>query len=236
MPAEERNGIRCADSSWIQPYGSASKDQRREQRLSALEERLRRGDASLLVPTVLTTTCRGRPITLTRASRPRPAAAGIISIMDMQIRHTLTTSMHLPLAREAACAFFAEAANLERITPPELRFEILTPQPLRLAEGTLIDYRLRLFGVPLRWQSQITCWDPPRTFVDVQRRGPYARWVHTHRFHEAEGATIIEDAVEYCLPLWPLGELVSPLVRRQLRRIFQYRQRAIRTYLAEGSR
>jgi ligand-binding SRPBCC domain-containing protein len=152
----------------------------------------------------------------------------------MQTRHTLTTSMRLPLAREAVFAFFAEAANLERMTPPELRFEILTPSPLHLAEGTLIDYRLRLFGIPLGWQSQITCWDPPRTFVDVQRRGPYQCWIHTHRFREADGGTIIEDAVEYCLPFWPLGELVSPLVRRQLHRIFRYRQQAIRAYV-EGA-
>jgi ligand-binding SRPBCC domain-containing protein len=154
----------------------------------------------------------------------------------MQTRHTLTSSMRLPLAREVVFAFFAEAANLERITPPELRFEILTPQPLHLAEGTLIDYRLRLFGIPLCWQSQITCWDPPRAFVDVQRRGPYKRWIHTHRFREADGKTIIEDAVEYALPYWPLGELVHPLVRRQLGRIFRYRQQAIRAYFSDGTR
>jgi ligand-binding SRPBCC domain-containing protein len=152
----------------------------------------------------------------------------------MQTRHTLTTSMRLPLPRQEVFAFFAEAANLERITPPELRVEIVTPQPLHLVEGTLIDYQLRLFGVPLRWQSHMIRWDPPGTFVDAQRRGPYKSWIHTHRFREADGETIIEDAVEYCLPYWPLGELVSPLVRRQLHRIFRYRQQAIRTYF-EGA-
>lgn len=156
--------------------------------------------------------------------------------MHMQTRHTLTTSMRLPLPRQEVFAFFAEAANLERITPPELRVEIVTPQPLHLVEGTLIDYQLRLFGVPLRWQSQIIRWDPPGTFVDAQRRGPYKSWIHTHCFREAEGETIIEDAVEYCLPYWPLGELVYPLVRRQLHRIFRYRQQAIRAYFFEGTR
>jgi len=156
--------------------------------------------------------------------------------MHMQTRHTLTTSMRLPLPRQEVFAFFAEAANLERITPPELRVEIVTPQPLHLVEGTLIDYQLRLFGVPLRWQSHMIRWDPPGTFVDAQRRGPYKSWIHTHRFREAEGETIIEDAVEYYLPYWPLGELVYPLVRRQLHRIFRYRQQAIRAYFFEATR
>jgi len=154
--------------------------------------------------------------------------------MNWHTRHTLNTSMRLPLAREDVFAFFAEAANLERITPPELGFEILTPQPLHLGEGTLIDYRLCLFGVRLGWQTQITHWDPPRMFVDAQLRGPYKRWIHTHCFREEDGGTIIEDAVEYCLPYWPLGEIASPFVRLQLHRIFRYRQQAIRTYFFEG--
>jgi ligand-binding SRPBCC domain-containing protein len=148
--------------------------------------------------------------------------------------HTLTISMSLPRARDQVFAFFAEASNLERITPPELGFEIVTPQPIHLSEGTCIEYRLHLFGMPFSWQSEIQRWNPPEVFVDVQRRGPYKHWVHTHRFWEEQGATIIEDEVQYALPYAPLGELLYPLVRLQLHRIFRYRQQAIQAYFCEG--
>jgi ligand-binding SRPBCC domain-containing protein len=149
--------------------------------------------------------------------------------------HTLRTSMSLPRARDQVFAFFAEASNLARITPPELGFEIVTPQPIHLSEGTYIEYRLHLFGIPLTWHSEIQRWNPPEEFVDVQRRGPYKHWVHTHRFREEQGVTIIEDEVQYALPYSPLSELVYPLVRLQLHRIFRYRQHAIRTYFCEGT-
>ena len=149
--------------------------------------------------------------------------------------HTLTTSMRLPLPRDQVFAFFAEASNLQRITPPELGFEMVTPQPIHLSEGTRIDYRLHLFGIPFSWQSEIQRWEPPEAFVDVQRRGPYKHWVHTHRFREEQGVTIIEDEVQYALPYAPLGELVYPLVRLQLYRIFRYRQHAIQAYFCEGT-
>jgi ligand-binding SRPBCC domain-containing protein len=149
--------------------------------------------------------------------------------------HTLTTSMRLPLARDQVFAFFAEASNLARITPPELGFEMVTPQLIQLSAGTRIDYRLRLFGIPFSWQTEIQCWNPPEVFVDVQRRGPYKHWVHTHRFREEQGATIIKDEVQYALPYAPLGELVYPLVRLQLHRIFRYRQQALRAYFFAGT-
>jgi ligand-binding SRPBCC domain-containing protein len=152
----------------------------------------------------------------------------------MPMLHTFHTSMRLPLARDQVFAFFAEATNLQRITPPELGFAMVTPQPIHLSEGTRIEYRLHLFGIPFAWQSEIQRWLPPEEFVDVQLRGPYKRWMHTHRFQEEDGVTLIDDEVQYALPYWPLGELSYPLVRLQLSRIFRYQQQAIRRYLIEG--
>ena len=132
-------------------------------------------------------------------------------------------------------AFFAQARNLERITPPWLRFEVLTPEPIAMAPGTLIDYRLRLRGVPLRWLSRIEDWEYERGFADRQLRGPYRLWHHRHEFVPCGGGTVVRDHVRYALPLGRLGALAhAAIVRRDLERIFDHRRVAVRRLLDGG--
>jgi ligand-binding SRPBCC domain-containing protein len=152
----------------------------------------------------------------------------------MKVVHILRTSQRLLLPREEVFPFFAEAANLERLTPPELQFHIITSPPITMQVGTLIEYRLRLFGVPFKWLTRISRWNPPHEFVDEQLRGPYRLWVHTHRFWPENGATRMEDEVHYCLPFFPVGETAYPLVRWQLRRIFTFRRQAIAGFLGNN--
>ncbi|HEY2319454.1 MAG TPA: SRPBCC family protein [Solirubrobacteraceae bacterium] len=129
--------------------------------------------------------------------------------------------------------FFAQAQNLERITPPWLRFELLAPGPVEMAEGTLIDYRLRLHGVPVHWTSRIEEWTAGHSFVDRQLRGPYRLWQHRHTFLADAAGTIVGDEIDYALPLGPLGDVAHRLfVGRDLGRIFAYRQRAVSRLLA----
>lgn len=138
----------------------------------------------------------------------------------------LEVQMLLPGAPEEVWPFFTDAHNLEEITPPWLRFEVLSPRSLAIAEGSLIDYRLRWRGLPIRWRTRISAWVPPHRFVDEQIRGPYRRWHHTHTFEQVGPDTLMRDRVEY---LAPLAWLSHPLVvRRDVRRIFEHRQHVLR--------
>lgn len=152
----------------------------------------------------------------------------------MRIR-TLSQEQWLPASRDRVFAFFADAGNLDRITPDFLRFEVLTPLPLTMQAGALIDYRLRVRGLPLRWQSEITVWEPPTRFVDVQRRGPYRRWIHEHWFEEKDGGTLVGDRVEYAAPGWLLEPLIHRwFVRPDLEKIFAFRQARLAQLLGPG--
>lgn len=138
--------------------------------------------------------------------------------------HRIKTSVRVPISIEKVFPFFYDVTNLQRITPSELDFKVMTPQPIKIELGAIVDYRLKLFGIPFRWRSVISTWDPPNRFVDEQVSGPYSLWKHTHNFYPDREGTIVEDDVSYGLPLWPLGEIAYPLVRAQLKRIFTYRQ------------
>jgi ligand-binding SRPBCC domain-containing protein len=128
--------------------------------------------------------------------------------------------------------FFSRAGNLALLTPPQMRFQMITPEPIAMGVGTLIEYRLRVHGLPLRWISRIDEWDEGRRFADRQLRGPYKLWLHSHEFEAVPEGTKVNDHVRFELPLGLLGELGGlPLVRRDLARIFDYRRAAVENLL-----
>jgi ligand-binding SRPBCC domain-containing protein len=139
--------------------------------------------------------------------------------------YTLETELWLPRPRDEVFAFFANARNLEAITPPWVKFAVLTPGTIEMRSGTLIDYQIRVHGIPIRWRTEIADWQPPHRFVDRQLRGPYSLWHHTHAFEERDGGTLCLDHVRY-RPRG--GALVHWLfVRRDVERIFNYRQQRL---------
>jgi hypothetical protein len=146
----------------------------------------------------------------------------------MSATHRRQRAQLVPRPLDEVFAFFADAGNLEAITPPAVGFEMLTPQPISMHAGTLIEYRIRLFGIPVRWCTRIETFEPLVRFSDVQLRGPYRSWHHLHEFFATAGGTLMVDTVDYALPLGPLGTLAHGLfVRRMLDDIFDYRRAQI---------
>ena len=136
--------------------------------------------------------------------------------------YTLQREQELPGTPDEVFPFFAEARNLEAITPPFLNFHVVSADEMRV--GALIEYRLKLHGVPIRWLTRIEEWEPGVRFVDAQLRGPYALWHHTHEFEAHDGHTLMRDTVRYALPFGPLGTVAHRLfVKRDVERIFDYR-------------
>ena len=153
----------------------------------------------------------------------------------MRVRfHTLRREQWIPCNIDQVFAFFADARNLQQITPPWLHFRILSQDSGPVSEGSEIRYRLRLHGIPIFWKTEIRQWNAPCRFVDVQRSGPYRLWHHTHRFEADAGGTRMTDVVRYRLPLGLLGRIVHALkVRGDVRRIFDYRFQRIHELFAE---
>jgi ligand-binding SRPBCC domain-containing protein len=142
--------------------------------------------------------------------------------------HRIERSQLVPLSVEEAFAFFADAYNLEALTPPWLRFRILTPRPIPMEKGATIEYVLTTHRLPVRWRTEIVDWRPGRRFVDRQVEGPFRLWEHTHTFEGRDDGTLIRDTVLYRMPYGPLGTIAHRLVvARDLGRIFDYRRDAV---------
>ena len=143
--------------------------------------------------------------------------------------YTLTCETLIDAPLDKVFEFFSSAENLELLTPKTLQFKILTPLPIKMEAGTLIDYKLKIRGVPVRWKTEITVWEPGKRFVDTQLKGPYRKWVHEHRFQAEGNQTRMWDSVEYALPGGPFAPIVHALfVRREVEQIFKHREMALR--------
>jgi len=136
----------------------------------------------------------------------------------------------VPIPIREAFEFFSNPRNLERLTPDLVHFQFLTPPPERVSPGTILEYRLRLYRIPVKWRTRIESVEAPISFIDVQEKGPYAMWRHTHSFREVDAThTEIRDKVEFAMPLGPLGEIAyRVLVAGSLQQIFDYREAALR--------
>ncbi len=152
--------------------------------------------------------------------------------------YTLSREQIIPRKRSEVFAFFSDATNLELLTPPFLHFRVVTPTPIDIREGTLIDYRLSLFGIPFSWRTRIDVFESEVRFVDVQLEGPYRLWRHVHEFESIDDgrSTKMRDRVDYAVPLGPLGEIARALfVTRTVEKIFDYREHVIAKLLGGTS-
>ncbi len=155
----------------------------------------------------------------------------------MSAPFTLEREQWVPRPLQEVFAFFADARNLEKLTPEWLRFEILTPEPIEMRAGAVIDYKLAWHGIPMRWKTEITKWEPPHHFEDLQIKGPYQLWRHTHRFEAVDDGTRIRDVVQYALPFGVLGRAVHAVsVRRNVEEIFDYRDEKVRALFGGGTK
>lgn len=147
----------------------------------------------------------------------------------MKTIYQFSANQWLPRQPEEVFNFFSDAQNLETLTPPWVKFKILTPLPIDIKEGTLIDYKLKVHGLPIHWRTEITEWNPPHYFVDTQLLGPYTLWHHTHSFAHKDGGTVCSDLVRY-RPRG--GALINQLfVRRDVDKIFKYRKSQLQKLL-----
>lgn len=163
-------------------------------------------------------------------TRPGPHEAfdptpGPISRVKRGRVHVFESELWLPRPRSEVFPFFADAFNLEKITPDLLRFRVVTEPPIEMKVGAIIDYKLKIRFVPARWRTRIAVWEPPHRFVDEQLRGPYRQWIHEHTFVDHDGGTLTRDRVEYAVPG---GALVNSLVvRRDVEKIFEHRRKTL---------
>ena len=143
--------------------------------------------------------------------------------------HTLSSTTIIPRPLSEVFDFFSKAENLDKLTPTYLKFKIATPLPIKMEVGTLIDYQLKLHGIPFSWKTKITKWKPPFLFEDSQLQGPYKIWIHEHKFEEVNGVVHMHDYLQYESPGWFLEPVINALyVKKNVESIFNYREQALK--------
>jgi ligand-binding SRPBCC domain-containing protein len=142
--------------------------------------------------------------------------------------HILTKTTVINKTLSEVFEFFSNAENLNKITPPDMQFKILTPLPIIIKKGTLIDYKIKVNGIPFKWQTEISEWEPNKRFVDKQLKGPYRVWIHEHTFEEKDGKTIMNDHVQFLSPGWFLEPIINKLfIEKKVKGIFAYREKIL---------